>query len=750
MAAVTVPAASDLDRFLEAIWQPGDVREIRIPSPRGTDSGYFDDMAKLSSAVARYDGRENVYITINPVTPALLARAANRIVQRARTTTADTDVLERRWLPIDLDPKRPTGISASDVEREHALATARAVYSYLHDLDWPDPVTAMSGNGYWLLYPVQLPNDEESKELVGGVLAHLAGQFGSAAVSIDTSVSNAARIVALIGTLKVKGDPTPERPHRRSSLSFCPPELAVVPREKLAALGPSPRITIAQPFLKIGRMPAGWVRKALDDASIQYREKQRGGRTWYALNQCPFHPDDDQGGDCGVGEDEDGKGMGHCFHNRGAGKGWQDFKAALGLETNVIPLPVARPDPQAAPAVGMDAADLLDLDLPPLRWVVPELLPEGTTVLAAPPKVGKSCFIYQVAVEASIGGTLLGRRVEPGSVLYMALEDGKRRGQDRLRAVLAGRTMPRGRLEVRWSAPAIGQGLEEEIAAWLDNHPDAVMVAIDTLGKVRPPGGAKGNRNAYEVDVEHLNRLQALFRDRPVSLLIVHHSSKEKRDDFLASVSGTYGITGSVDTIIVINRKRSESFGEIHVTGRDAPDATVSARFDGLLWQHAPDRVSESSLEQSETYRVIEEAGRPVFAKAVADALDITREAAQRRIKTLETNGSVSRVDGGYVPTRVTLTLVDPPYVPPSSTSSPSSNSLSEEERKRKDRKGGHTRAHAGGYAREDVEPVLTVVPSSSAWLRPCRDYANHQSSHRNTPQGWVCDACDSEGDEPA
>ncbi len=92
----------------------------------------------------------------------------------------------------------------------------------------------------------------------------------------------------------------------------------------------------------------------------------------------------------------------------------------------------ATPDP----GPGIDAADLLALDLPPLRMVVPDLLPEGTTVLAAPPKVGKSCLVYQIAVEVALGGSLFGRRVEPGSALYLALEDGHRRGQERLRAAL--------------------------------------------------------------------------------------------------------------------------------------------------------------------------------------------------------------------------------------------------------------------------------------------------------------------------
>ena len=158
---------------------------------------------------------------------------------------------------------------------------------------------------------------------------------------------------------------------------------------------------------------------------------------------------------------------------------------------------------------------------------MPGLVTEGSNLIVAPPKVGKSCFVYQVAAEVSLGGDLLGERVASGSALYFALEDGQRRGQDRLRAALAGRTMPRGRLEVRWDAREAGEGLEDDIGAWLDAHEDAALVAIDTLGRVRPK--ASGKQNPYDVDVDLIGRLQGLFRDRPAALVLVHHSTRAAR-----------------------------------------------------------------------------------------------------------------------------------------------------------------------------------------------------------------------------
>jgi hypothetical protein len=205
--------------------------------------------------------------------------------------------------------------------------------------------------------------------------------------------------------------------------------------------------------------------------------------------------------------------------------------------------------------------------------------------------------------------------------------------------------MPRGRLEVRWGARKIGAGLEDDIAAWLDAHPDALLVAIDTLGKVRPR--TTGRRNAYEVDVEDLGRLQDLFRDRRVALLIVHHARKEAGDDFLASVSGTYGLTGSVDTIASLRRKRLESFGTVLITGRDVPDAEIPVRFDGMTWHEAPPSLPEASFERAEVYGVIEAQG-PIFPAAIAEQLGTSRQSVQNMVAKLYEAGAVRRATKGY------------------------------------------------------------------------------------------------------
>ena len=125
---------------------------------------------------------------------------------------------------MDFDPARPSEISATIKEKEAAFKRAKEVRAYLKAEGWPEPVISDSGNGFHFLYRVGLPNDQESRELVKGVLEALAFRFDDHLVKIDTGVCNAARIVRLYGTMTRKGDDIPERPHRRSEILRVPKE----------------------------------------------------------------------------------------------------------------------------------------------------------------------------------------------------------------------------------------------------------------------------------------------------------------------------------------------------------------------------------------------------------------------------------------------------------------------------------------------------------------------------------------------
>jgi hypothetical protein len=207
----------------ETLFRPGDVVELRIPdAPRkGTVAGYFDDWEKLAKAAALFSGKApSVYITLNPVNPALLARCANRVQEFVKQGTGaqDADIVHRRWLLVDFDPVRPAHISSNEEEHLHSLDVARAAYRKLCEMGWRGILAADSGNGAHLLVPVDLPNDEASTLICQNVLAGLGAQYDDDTVKVDRKTFNAARICTLYGTLKCKGDSTEERPHRMARL----------------------------------------------------------------------------------------------------------------------------------------------------------------------------------------------------------------------------------------------------------------------------------------------------------------------------------------------------------------------------------------------------------------------------------------------------------------------------------------------------------------------------------------------------
>jgi len=207
--------------------QPGEVIEVRFIGVNGrwTYSGYFDDHDALCREVRQLDksAHKGAYFTLQVIDPRLQARSFNRIKQ-SDLTTSDKDVMFYRWLPIDLDPIRPAGISSSDLELSAALELRDVVAAHcINDMGFSKPIRAMSGNGGHLLFRLpDLPANDETKKMIKNILCGLAEKFDTAAVKIDTTVFNPARIWKLYGTAARKGDSLPAgdfreaRPHRTS------------------------------------------------------------------------------------------------------------------------------------------------------------------------------------------------------------------------------------------------------------------------------------------------------------------------------------------------------------------------------------------------------------------------------------------------------------------------------------------------------------------------------------------------------
>ena len=292
--------ANEIIHALRLWFQAGDVFEVRVLDAASTDyrrehieSGYFDyeHISAVPEALKRLLSFRGVYVTVNPVNPDLLARAVNRLRPAGRNpTTADTDIVRRRWLLIDCDPRRASGVSSSNSEHESALAKAREIRDGLSSLGWADPIMTDSGNGAQLMYRIDLPADDG--ELVHRVIGEIA-KASSEQVAIDTSVHNPARIWRLPGTMNCKGDSIPERPHRMARILEEPQDIVSVSREQMQDIvsyqnedtqtdGPDDEWKHTMPAFDLD----SWIAKYCPELGSP--QPWKGGRKWI-FPVCPFN-----------------------------------------------------------------------------------------------------------------------------------------------------------------------------------------------------------------------------------------------------------------------------------------------------------------------------------------------------------------------------------------------------------------------------------------------------------------------------
>jgi hypothetical protein len=224
----------------------------------------------------------------------------------------------------------------------------------------------------------------------------------------------------------------------------------------------------------------------------------------------------------------------------------------------------------------ISARDLQDASFPPVSWIVKNLIPEGVTLFAGKPKLGKSWLALQIGYGIAIGGEVLGRPVGEGSVLYAALEDNHRRLKKRMeRVVPYGAEWPdRFLFSTEW--PRLDDGGLDAFRSWVDATSDARLLIVDTLATVRPASG--GRDSQYQSDYAAIRGLHALANECGIGVLVVHHVRKMDADDPFDTVSGSTGLTGAADTTLILT---TTSDGKVlYGRGRDLAEIECAMDFD--------------------------------------------------------------------------------------------------------------------------------------------------------------------------
>ena len=294
------------------------------------------------------------------------------------------------------------------------------------------------------------------------------------------------------------------------------------------------------------------------------------------------------------------------------------------------------------------AAQLMAEDIPPIRWVLPGILPEGLTILAGRPKMGKSWLALDLALAVGNGGEALGIRVEQGDVLYLALEDGKHRLQRRLKILTSGASGGLGNLsfEIRW--PSFDQGGQEHLDRWLAKRPAVRLVVIDTFAKVRSK--QRPNVNAYGEDYDAASMFKALADKHHVAILLVHHLRKTRASDPVEEVSGSTGLTGAADGVLVLRRERGRADAFLCVTGRDIDEQELALSWDKAAGQWKCLGAADDyrmSAEREEIHRALLKAARPLSPKEVAEIIGKNDNAVKQLLWKMQRDGQVKPAGTG-------------------------------------------------------------------------------------------------------
>jgi hypothetical protein len=307
------------------------------------------------------------------------------------------------------------------------------------------------------------------------------------------------------------------------------------------------------------------------------------------------------------------------------------------------------------------------MEFPPMAWIVRNIIPaEGVVLLCSKPKFGKSWLAYDLCIACTTDRFTLGTVMPAqGNVLYLALEDSKRRLQRRMTKLLPtfGSAWP-DKLLLKTEWRRLHEGGLEDIRVW---HADTkktggkpILVVVDVLAKVRKP---VGNRQLYEADYAALADLTILANELELAIVVVHHTRKMAADDLMETVSGSFGVSGAVDTILVMANKPNGAV--LDIRGRDVEPAELAIEFDKQTcrWRLLGDAAEvHVSSQRAKIIAALKEAGLAMTIPALMEETGMKRNPLEVLLGRMAKEGEIQRIGKGLY---AHLDYVSPPDDPP-------------------------------------------------------------------------------------
>ena len=637
-------------KTLQAQGETFEIRVIGTSTRKDILSGYFHDAETLLQKIETIDPRgRNVYVTLGEVKEECFSRSqSERFEKNPAVTTSDQDISKYRWLFVDLDPVRATGISSSNEELAYAEQLSGPVYEYLKNLGFPEPVKAMSGNGFHLLYRIDIINDDNGHALVEKCLKNLAALFDDLKVKIDTTNSNPSRICKLHGTLAQKGRSTTKRPHRMSKILSVPEPLLITPRQTLQAL--ADELPDAPEPSKSRRGVANTQGTDFDlldfmrAHGMTYTEDSNDRAKIYKLDHCPFDASHTNG-DAKIFQYGDGAIAFKCHHNSCRKYKWQDVRLKYEpdaydhdddshidegyrrhkqqkAEEDAVRAAIKEDQPKPKKKRTFrklkTAEGLMKKDLPEPRVFIGvdnelPILVEGTCILSAKPKLGKSWLALGMCIAIANGDDFMGYKTRRCSTLYLDLETSEQLQQKRLRKMLKGEKPP-SNFYLETETDTIENGFVDQIENYLQQDPDIGVVVIDVFQIIRSTA-----KSAKETEYEHAYRditpLNELAQKHHISIILVCHDRKAvDPDDPFSNILGSTGLQGAATQMIVMFRRKKDEPIHISVKGKTIDGLPeLNAKIENAEWSI----VEGVDYAEQERHRLLSEFETSNIRKAV-------------------------------------------------------------------------------------------------------------------------------------
>lgn len=245
---------------------------------------------------------------------------------------------------------------------------------------------------------------------------------------------------------------------------------------------------------------------------------------------------------------------------------------------------------------------LLQEEIPPLKFAIPNIMPEGLICIAGRPKAMKSWTALLIAYSVQNGLEIWGHQCEQGDALYLGLEDSKRRMKSRLQMLNFDKlNAPTINLE----SPYLNMGLEESIQGWINLVKKPKLVVIDTLARVKPKI-KRTSGTVYDLDNELLRKIQKLSMDNGITIAFITHLSKASQDYSFDRITGSVGLQGMTDAMWLLDRGDNQPNASLIGRGRDIEDFEYSLEWDQETWRYKYKGI-KWEMELSESRKAIYE-----------------------------------------------------------------------------------------------------------------------------------------------